>query len=179
MKIAKYLHLKKLFTVALASGQWLAERRKTPADKRTVAVLNRLRDEINDNYGYRFGAPRINLGPCGRFAKAFYEQWNARFKAKTTIAFVMAGDGTQCYHVVVRLPDGYYYDGGNGVMSKPTLLALFPQSRIDEMPEFDLALLDQRSYGLSRSYSTCPNYADDLTASVIERHLTRLAGDAR
>jgi hypothetical protein len=57
---------------------------------RRVAVLNSLRDDINAHYGYRNGAPCINWGPCGRFAKAFREQWNARFREKINIAFVMA-----------------------------------------------------------------------------------------
>ena len=118
--------------------------------------------------------PRINLGPCGRFAKAFREQWNARFPDKINIAFVMSGDGSQCHHVVVRLPDGSFYDGGNGLMSKQTLLGLFSGSRIDEMVEFDLKLLDQRSYGLSRDYPVCPNYSDETTARLIESCLAQL-----
>src|SRR4051812_20382036 len=43
-----------------------------------IAVLNALRDAINSVYGFREVTPRINLGPCGRFAKAFREEWNAR-----------------------------------------------------------------------------------------------------
>src|SRR5206468_12387765 len=99
----------------------------------TIAALNRLRDDINSLYGFREGAPRINLGPCGRFAKAFREEWNARFTPKINIVFVMANDDSQCFHVLVRLPDGRYYDGGNGVMSADTLLAIYPKSRIEEM----------------------------------------------
>ncbi|HLK56897.1 MAG TPA: hypothetical protein VKU00_10045, partial [Chthonomonadaceae bacterium] len=50
------------------------------ANDRRVAVLNRLQDEINAAYGFRDGAPRINLGPCGRFARDFRERWKARFR---------------------------------------------------------------------------------------------------
>ncbi len=149
----------------------------TKTEERGGAVLNQLRDEINAHYGYREGVPRINLGPCGRFAKAFREQWNARFLQKVSIAFVMANDGSQCHHVVVRLPDGNYYDGGNGVMSERTLLGLFPQSRMEEMRDFDLKLLDQRSYGLGRNYPVCPNYSDDITARLIENWLAQLPGN--
>jgi len=166
----------RVLAAALRSRQWPAGKHGTSADKRRVVVLNRLRNEINVNYGYRIGAPRINLGPCGRFAYVFHKQWNTRFPDKITIAFVMTTDGSQCRHVVVRLPDGNYYDGGNGVLAKQTLLTLFPGSRIDEMPEFDLQLLEKRSYGLSRSYPFCPNYSDNTTMSVIDSHLAQLPG---
>jgi len=84
-------------SVPLCSCQRLAVQPTIPtatADERRVAVLNRLRDEINAHYGYRGGVPRINLGPCGRFAKAFREQWNARYPEKIHIAFVMANGGS-------------------------------------------------------------------------------------
>jgi len=49
-----------------------------------------------------------------------------------------------------------------------------PDSRIDEMKEFDLKLLDRRSYGLSRNYPECPNYTDDFTLAAIKRRLAVL-----
>src|ERR1043165_847751 len=57
-----------------------------------VEILNALRNDINSKYGFRNGSPRINLGPCGRFAKAFREQWNAKFMEKVTIVFVMSDE---------------------------------------------------------------------------------------
>lgn len=142
---------------------------------RQEAILNRLRNDINLQYGFKDGVPRINLGPCGRFAKEFREQWNARFKQKINIVFAMTPDGARCFHVLVRLPDGTYYDGGNGVMPGPTLLRHYPQgSRLDEMVEFDLKLLDKWSYGLGRSYQNCPNYSDETTRRIIESHLSKL-----
>lgn len=36
---------------------------------RQTEVLNELSNEINSTYGYKDGIPRINIGPCGRFAK--------------------------------------------------------------------------------------------------------------
>ena len=156
----------------------------TPAKSlsdRQVAVLNELRDEINLTYGFVDGGPRINRGPCGRFARIFHEQWNARFKEKINIVFVMMPDipdGVGCDHVLVKLPDGSYYDGGGGVMSGATLLRQFgPGRRIEEMLEFDLALLDKRSYGLGRSYGLCPNYSDETTTKIVARHLDRLPKD--
>jgi hypothetical protein len=143
-----------------------------------VAVLNALRDEINSVYGFVDGSPRVNRGPCGRFAKLFHEQWNARFKQKINIVFVMMPDkpdGVGCDHVLVKLPDGSYFDGGGGVMSAATLLKPFRAGDwIDEMKEFDFALLDKRSYSLKRSYGLCPNYSDETTARIIEKHLNLL-----
>jgi len=145
---------------------------------RQVAVLNQLHNEINLVYGYRDGSPRVNLGPCGRFAKAFYEEWNARFRDKIRIVFVMKPDGTNCFHVLVKLPDGTYYDGGNGVIPGPTLLKQYPAgTRIEEMVVFDLKLLDKRSYGLGRDYPLCPNYSDATTSKIIETHLAMLPKD--
>jgi hypothetical protein len=143
-----------------------------------VAVLNGLRDEINAHYGYRNGSPCVNWGPCGRFAKTFREQWNARFCDKVNIAFVMAPDGL-CHHVALKFPDGSYFDGGNGVLSEAKLLSLYGQDdRIEEMVPFDLGLLDQRVGGLDHDhYSWCPTYSDPLTAKVIEKHLALLASD--
>jgi len=45
------------------------------------------------------------------------------------------------------------------------------------MVEFDLELLDKRSYGLGRSYDLCPNYSDETTAKIIEKYLARLPKD--
>jgi hypothetical protein len=139
-----------------------------------VAVLNRLRDEINWTYGYVDGWPRIDRGPCGRFAKLFYEHWNERFERKATIVFVMTTNDV-CDHVLVKLPGGSYYDGGNGVISGATLLREFPDGdRIEEMRNFDLSLLDKRSYSLKRSYALCPNYSDEVTSKIIDKHLAIL-----
>jgi hypothetical protein len=146
-----------------------------------VTVLNALRDEINSFYGFVDGSPRINRGPCGRFARLFHEQWNARFEQKINIVFVMMPgkpDGVGCDHVLVKLPDGSYYDGGGGVMSAAELLKKFRAGDwIDEMKDFDFALLDKRSYSLRRSYELCPNYSDKTTAKIIAKHLDQLPGD--
>ena len=162
-------------SVSQAQQAKLSESTPAAGNDRQVAVLNRLRDAINAAYGYRDGAPRINLGPCGRFARDFRAQWNARFHAKINIVFVMTPDGTHCHHVLVRLPDGNYYDGGNGVMIAQALLWLYPDSHLDEMLEFDPTVLDKWSYGLGRSYPNCPNYSDEVTARLIDRHLAELS----
>ena len=140
-----------------------------------VESLNALRNDITAHYGFRNGAPRINLGPCGRFARDFRESWNARFNEPVTIAFIMSSDDKLCHHVLVKLPDGRYFDGGGGVMTEMFLATLFPGSHISEMKKFDHELLDKRSYGLGRNYPECPNYSDEFTREVIERQLNRLA----
>jgi hypothetical protein len=148
-------------------------------DERRVAILNRLRNEINATYGFMNGVPRINLGPCGRFAKLFREQWNTRFRDKINIVFVMvkAPAGPFCGHIVVRLPDGSYFDGGNGVVSGAALGLQFPESYLEEMKQFDLKRLDQNAGGLDRKYETCPNYSDTETSKLIERYLILLPRD--
>jgi hypothetical protein len=139
-----------------------------------VETLNALRNDITAHYGFRDGAPRVNLGPCGRFARDFRERWNARFLDPVNIAFIMSGDGRLCHHVLVRLPDGRYFDGGNGVVTEPFLAALYPGSCIEVMKVFDSRLLDQRSYGLDRKYPECENYSDEFTGEVIRRRFGEL-----
>jgi hypothetical protein len=53
-------------------------------------------------------------------------------------------------------------------------MRLFSDSRIEEMKEFDLKLLDQHSYGLGRMYPECPNYSDEFTQQAIEKRLAGL-----
>lgn len=143
-----------------------------------VACLNGLRDEINYLYGFQLGWPKINRGPCGRFAKIFFEEWNARFEEKAIIAFVMMTNRIDCDHVLVKLPNGSYFDGGSGVVSPKTLLRQFPPGDyLDEMPAFDLSILDKRSYGLNRSYDLCPNYSDEVTRKIVSKHLSQLANE--
>ena len=153
----------------------LTEHRASRRTAEIAEALNALRNDIDARYGFRDGAPRINLGPCGRFARDFRERWNARFRDPVTIAFIMANkDASNCFHVLVRLPGGQYYDGGQGVITAAFLATLYPDSHIEEMKNFDFALLDQRSYGLGRAYPECPNYSDEFTREVIEKRLSEL-----
>jgi hypothetical protein len=154
-------------------------------DERRVAVLNRLRNEINSAYGFIDFFPRVNSGPCGRFAKAFRERWNTRFSDKVEIAFLYQREGLTdagdpiCPHILVKLPDGSYFDGGLGVVSERALLKQFPSTRIEEMKKFDLKLLDRNAGGLNRNYPKCPDYSDDTTAKLIDQHLSLLPKTVR
>ena len=147
--------------------------RRRPSDG-----ADRLRDDINANYGYdENGTPRINCGPCARFAIAFRNQWNARFRKQINIVLVMSPDRSSCGHVVLKLPDGSYFDGGNGVMSARALAMIFPHHPIEEMVEFDLIRLTELVGGLGYDYPLCPNYSDEPTAQLIESYLESLAKD--
>jgi hypothetical protein len=141
---------------------------------RRVAVLNRLRNAILSTYGCLEGWPRINLGPCGRFARDLCQQWNARFSEKINIVFLMTLDGSECKHIVVSLPDGNLFDGGFGVVTHAAMQMILPDIRLDEMTDFDLKWLDKWSYGLDRAYPNCPNYSDDVTWKLIADHLTQI-----
>jgi len=182
IRVGQHLLIIMALALPLCSCRQLAVQNVSPVTKlsdKQVTVLNGLRDEVNLTYGYVDGWPRIDRGPCGRFAKLFREKWNVRFTHKINIVFIMkTTDGGGCDHVLVKLPDGSYYDGGNGVISGATLLREFRKGdRIEEMVNFDLSLLDKRSYGLGRSYELCPNYSDEITANIIEKHLASLPKD--
>lgn len=144
--------------------------------KHEKSILEDLKNEINEIYGfYDDGAPRINRGPCGRFAKLFYEEWNKRFTYSVSISFIMSLDSSECYHVLIRLPNGNYYDGGNGIMTKKELTTKYIYGMyIIDMFEYDYELLDKMSYGLDREYERCPNYTDEKTKEIIEKHLNLL-----
>lgn len=87
----------------------------------------------------------------------------------------MCADGTACHHVLIKLPDGNYFDGGYGVLRSRTYLKQYLDgTRIEEMIDFDLERLDRWSYGLKREYGLCPNYSDKTTARIIKRHLAML-----
>lgn len=148
------------------------------SDDRRADVLNQLRDAINALYGDDSNrTPRINCGPCARFAVAFREQWNARFQEQVDIALVMTPDKSASGHVALRFADGSYFDGGNGVMSEQNLIALFPDKPIEQMEEFNFNRLRKLVGGLDRPFPLCPNYSDELTRKLIENHLARLASD--
>jgi hypothetical protein len=144
-----------------------------------VTVLTGLRDDINSLYGYDTnGTPRINCGPCARFAILFRQRWNARFRDPVTIAFVMSDDGIECGHVALKFVDGSYFDGGNGVVSEQQLRKMFANRALEEMVEFDRDLLSRRVGGLDHErYPNCPHYSDAVTSRLIEKHLARLPRD--
>lgn len=131
--------------------------------KKALENLGTLSAKINKRYGYvshagdNFGEPVINSGPCGPFANEFYKAWNARFKNRVKIAFIMQNEPRECYHVAIILPDDSFYDGGVGVHSEKNYL----EKGLDivVMGEYNCQLLDKHSYGLDREY---PRYCPDF-----------------
>lgn len=176
-KILKSLLAITLAYCCISQAQGQNDTSSSKLTERRIAILNHLRNEINATYGFIRGIPRINMGPCGPFAKAFREQWNARFNEKINIVFMMnIGSNPQvCCHILVRLPDGSYFDGGNGVVTDSVLLLQFASSTIEEMKKFDINRLEKYAYGLNRKYRLCPNYSNDLTTRLIVKYLSILA----
>ena len=138
-----------------------------------TAILEALKDAINQLLGFHEDTPRINYGPCGVFAKLFFNAWNIRFSEKTHICFVMTTGRLECDHIVIRLPSGALYDGGIGLHSDETYTTEFV---IDDMLQYDVATLEKWSYGLDRTYPRfCPDFNKKAVNTLINNHLDRLA----
>lgn len=147
--------------------------------EKTLENLGALSAKINERYGYvshsgdNFGEPVINSGPCGPFANEFYKAWNARFKNRVKIAFIMQTEPRECYHVAIILPDDSFYDGGVGVHSEKNYL----EKGLDfvVMGEYNYQLLDKHSYGLDREYPRyCPDFDLQELTEIINRTLDDL-----
>jgi hypothetical protein len=89
---------------------------------------------------------------------------------KVHIAFIMVKDTTECWHILIRLPQGLLFDGGLGVhqenrWDKRTF-------EIVDMVEYDLNLLEQHSGGLDRNYPRyCPSFSVDTITKIIKKHI--------
>lgn len=135
-------------------------------------LLNSLSNEINKLYGFvdipgdNFGEPAINSGPCGAFAYAFYTLWNQRFSGKVNIVFIMVKNSDECWHVLIRLPNGLLFDGGHGVHSEDK----WGKFNIEDMLTYDHELLEKYSYGLNRVY---PRYCPTFSAHAIEKMINK------
>src|SRR5580692_1605690 len=135
-------------------------------------TLTQIKDEINKAFGFHDGIPRINYGPCGVFAKLFYEKWNALFKDKCHICFILTHNQDECDHVAIRLPSGELYDGGVDVHDENEHT---PKFMIEDMLDYDEKLLDKWAYGLDRTYPRfCPNFDRSLVENIINTKLTAL-----
>lgn len=140
-------------------------------------ALNALSHEINNLYGYvqiedeTVMTPAINAGPCGAFAHAFLQLWNKKFTEKVHIVFIMVKNSDECWHVLTRLPNGKLYDGGHGIHDESS----YEQFIIEDMFEYDEALLNERAYGLNREYPRyCPNFSIHVVRNLIQTYLGRI-----
>ena len=144
--------------------------------------LSALKTDVNLAFGFRSGHPRIDLGPCASFAREFYESWNKRFakSAPVKIAFVKILNNQYCRHVLIQLPNGMFFDGGLGVMTKQELEQLYREVGgeddltmfIEVMQNFDEATLDQNS--VPDPYPDCPGYSPAKARKLIDAHLDHL-----
>lgn len=147
--------------------------------EKALENLGALSAKINKRYGYvshagdNFGEPVINSGPCGPFANEFYKAWNARFKNRVKLAFIMQNEPRECYHVAIILPDNSLYDGGVAVHSEKNYLEKVLDVVV--MSEYNYQLLDKHSYGLDREYPRyCPDFDLQELTEIINKTLDDL-----
>ncbi|MGM9370875.1 hypothetical protein ACTAZN_01635 [Legionella pneumophila] len=142
----------------------------------TLILLNELSEKINNLYGFvkiageNFGEPAINSGPCGPFANAFYTIWNQKFTERVNIAFIMVKNSDECWHVLIRLPNGLLFDGGIGVHPDDR----WDKNKFDivDMFQYDLQLLEKHSGGLNRKYPRyCPNFSIGEVTDLITNYI--------
>ncbi|MDW9178607.1 AAA family ATPase [Legionella pneumophila] len=139
----------------------------------TQIVLADLQEEINQWLGFHENTPRINFGPCGVFAKLFFDAWNERFTDKVHIVFILMKSHEECWHIALRLPSGELYDGGIGVHQDRDYGENY---YIEDMIEYDHALLEKWSYGLDRDYPRyCPDFDKDKLQFLIQSQLDRIS----
>ena len=137
-----------------------------------ITVLNDLKNDINQLLGFHEEIPRINYGPCGAFAKLFFDAWNGRFQDKVHIVFVMMTSHEECWHIALRMPSGELYDGGIGLHCEE----VYGEGYLfEDMIEYDHERLEKWSYGLERDYPRfCPDFNKEVVNSLIIHHLDRL-----
>jgi len=143
-----------------------------------ITTLNNLSEEVNHLYGYveipgdNFGEPAINSGPCGPFANAFFQCWNERFSDKVNIVFLMVKNSDECWHILIRVPNGFLFDGGIGVHDESYYKDMFD---IIDMKDYDLQTLEKHAGGLTRKYPRyCPDFSMDIVTDLIRSHLIRM-----
>jgi len=153
--------------------------------RKKVKILNQLSQAINREYGFILSRrlyffknyyPRITFGPCGAFAKTFFEVWNELFEEKVTICFLFSKSKGRCIHCFIKLPNGKFFDGGNKVCT----INKYRKGRrsdtfFEEMKIYDHAELEKNADGLIRTYEHCPNYDNEKTRSIVKAYLTRLS----
>lgn len=142
-------------------------------NQKTKNALEKIKEEINKEYGFYETTPRINYGPCGVFAQIFCKKWNELFKHKVHICFILTKSKDECDHVLIRLPSGELYDGGTGIHTEDEYTAEF---LIEDMMEYDEVLLDKWSYGLNRTYPRfCPHFDRSFVEKTIHQNLELLS----
>ncbi len=141
-------------------------------------ILNELSEAINKLYGFvalpgdNFGEPAINSGPCAVFANSFFKLWNQKFSEQVHIVFIMQKETDECWHTLIRLPNGSLYDGGYGVHSEEKYSNEFT---VIDMHEYNKELLEKHAYGLEREYSRCcPSFSVNAIEQLIVTYLEQI-----
>jgi hypothetical protein len=148
-------------------------------------VLARLRADVCDAFGVTEKGPRVNQGACGPFANVFVQVWNQHFGESAHVCFLVAvEDPDYCYHCLVRLPGGKFFDGGNGLLDRAELDALIARNIgpgrvvVEVMQIYDEELFDRRAYGRIKSNRPvgprCPAYNEQRARDLIHRRLAEL-----
>ena len=82
---------------------------------------------------------------------------------------IMVKKSDEFWHVLIRLPNGLLYDGGLGIHRDEKYSGKFD---IEDMIEYDIELLEKRSYGLGREYPRyCPSFSIKTVEDLIEKNL--------
>jgi hypothetical protein len=154
-------------------------------EARLVKALIDLKIALNNEFGFLNGHPRVSMGPCGELAREFHDSWNERFTIPCRIAFIKILNDQVCRHVLIRLPDGTYFDAGRGVMEESELTRLYREvngeddesMHIEVMATFDEA--EFKANTVSGPYPDCPGYSSTAARRLIDNHLGRVALAAR
>ena len=78
----------------------------------------------------------------------------------------------ECWHVLIRLPNGLLFDGGIGVHDEEKYKDKFD---VKDMINYDLEILEKYSYGLNREYPRyCPTFSIDIVTDRIKKYLDKI-----
>ena len=139
-------------------------KKRIKIDENCFNLLNQLSESINDLCGFHYSpssgasTPLINLGPCGIFAHEFYKLWGLRFSNKINIAALMTNKPFGSVHVVIKLNNRVFFDGGKGIHG----IDKYEENRLElvVMEKYDVEVLDKYAWGLMR---TNPNVNHDFS----------------
>lgn len=87
------------------------------------------------------------------------------------MAFVMVKESDECWHTLIRLPNGALFDGGFGVHDAEK----YSNFNIEYMDKLNMELLEKRAYGLERGYPRyCSNFSLSRVTGIINKYLERI-----
>ena len=79
----------------------------------------------------------------------------------------------ECLHVLIKLPNSMFFDGGKGVHDLSSYKV--NDTKLLIMEKYDLEILDKYSWGLSRTYpNTCPDFSITQVSNIITKNLDNI-----